>query len=165
MKRTFYGTVLIISTCSFPLDSAASAQSGDARVLEQEVRAVEEHRRQAILRNDTKALEQLLAPEQTSITSPPALESNAGKVTTRAQELSVNESTTRQVRSWEPRNVDVCVCGNVGLVTGLAELQDILRGDTRHLIIQYTHIWVKRNGAWPLDHRHVNRVSTITGPQ
>lgn len=120
---------------------------------------MEEQRRQAILRNDIKALERLLAPEQTSITS-----LNAGKVTTRDRELSVNQPETRQLQSWEPKSVDVRLYGNVGMVTGLAEVKDVLRGDTRHFIVQYTHIWVKRNGAWQLVHRHTNRVSTIVGP-
>lgn len=136
MKRTFYWTVLIISASSFALDSPAQSQSADAKLLEQEIRAMEEQRRQAILRNDIKALERLLAPEQTSITS-----LNAGRVTTRDRELSVNQPETRQLRSWEPKSVDVRLYGNVGMVTGLAEVKDVLRGDTRHFIVQYTHIW------------------------
>lgn len=132
---------------------------GNAEV-EQQVRKVEEERCQAILRNDVKALDLLMASEYTAI-----FQINGGRVTTKADELAVNQPDTRKVESWDPTDVNIRIYGDVGLVTGLAEIIDVLNGDRRHIRVRYTHVWVKRNGSWQLVHRHTTRVATIEGPK
>lgn len=126
---------------------------------EQQVRKVEEERRQAILHNDIKALDLLMAPEYTAI-----FEINGGRVTTKADELALDQSNSRKVQSWDPSDVNIRMYGNVGLVTGLAEDIDVLKGERRHIRFRYTHVWVERNGNWQLVHRHTTRVATIEGP-
>ena len=124
-----------------------------------ELRMAENARRQAIVQNDARALDTLLAEEFTSISS-----LRAGRVTSKAEELEFNAVTTRHVQSWLPREEQLRSYGNVGIVTGLAEVTDILRGDRRHITFQYTDIWVRRAGRWQLVHRHTNRVATLEGP-
>jgi ketosteroid isomerase-like protein len=127
---------------------------------EQQVRKVDEERRQAILRNDIKALDSLIAPEYTAV-----FNLFGGKVTTRADELALNQPDARKVESWNPTDVNVRIYDNVGLVVGLAEIIDVLNGDRRHIRVRYTHVWVKRNGSWQLVHRHTTRVATLEGPE
>ena len=137
----------------------ADRQNPDTGQSEAELRMAENARRQAILQNDARALDTLLAQEFTSIGS-----LNAGRVTSKAEELAFNAAVTRRVQSWLPRDEQFRIYGNVGVVTGLAEVTDILRGDRRHLIFQYTDIWLHRSGRWQLVHRHTNRVATLEGP-
>jgi hypothetical protein len=71
----------------------------------------------------------------------------------------------RRVESWDPTEVEIQIYGNVGLVIGLAEVADVLRGERRHIRFRYTHVWVRRNGSWQSVHRHTTRVATIEGPE
>ena len=137
----------------------SGAQAKSNAEAEQQIRKVEEERRQAILRNDIKALDLLIAPEYTAV-----FNLFGGKVTTRADELALNQPDARKVESWNPTDVSVRIYENVGLVVGLAEIIDVLNGDRRHIRVRYTHVWVKRNGGWQLVHRHTTRVATIEGP-
>jgi ketosteroid isomerase-like protein len=141
-----------------PLAYSWAKAEGKAEAEEQ-IRKVEEERRQAILRNDINALDLLMAPEYTAI-----LQLFGGRVLTKSEELAFNQPDARKVQSWVASDVNIRVYDNVGLVTGLAEVIDVLRGDRRHIRFRYTHVWVKRNGNWQLVHRHTTRVATIEGP-
>jgi len=135
------------------------AQSESNAGAEERIRKVEEERRQAILRNDIKALDLLMAPEYTAI-----FNLTGGRVTTKADELAMDRPGARKVESWDPTDVNIRIYGDVGLVIGLAEVTDILKGERRHIRFRYTHVWVKRNGGWQLVHRHTTRVATLEGP-
>jgi hypothetical protein len=117
---------------------------------------MERERLDAILRNDVKALDRMIASEYTAITS-----QNPGRLTTKKEALAINSPDTRKIHSWNPKDVTVRIYGDVGLVTGLAEVVDVLRGQSRHVVFQYSHIWVKRKGYWQLVHRHVNRLASV----
>jgi ketosteroid isomerase-like protein len=136
------------------------AQTKNNAGAEQQVRKVEEERRQAILGGDTKALGSLMAPEYTAVFS-----LTGGRVTTKADELAMDQPRARKVESWNPTDVSIRIYGDVGLVIGLAEVTDLLKGERRHIRFRYTHVWVKRNGSWQLVHRHTTRVATIEGPE
>ena len=138
----------------------SSAQAESNAAAEQQIRKVEEERRQAILHNDIKALDSLIAPEYTAV-----FNLFGGKVTTRADELALNQPDARKVESWNPTDVNVRIYDNVGLVVGLAEIIDVLNGERRHISVRYTHVWVQRNGGWQLVHRHTTRVVTIERPE
>ena len=159
MKRIIMGAVLTILAAPLTLAQTTPQKTGDPNAVEQKIKRVEEERRQAILRNDTNALDRLIAPEFTGI-----FNHLCGRVGTKADELAVNESGTRKIQLWDHSDVKVRLYGNVGLVTGLAEVIDILKGERRHIRFRYTHVWVERDGRWLLVHRHTTRVATIEGP-
>ena len=138
----------------------SSAQTENNAGTEQQVKKVEESRRQAVLRNDIKALDLLIAPDYTAV-----MNLFGGKVTTKADELALDQADARKVESWNPTDVSIRIYDNVGLVIGLAEVTDILKGERRHIRFRYTHVWVKRNGRWQLVHRHTTRVATLEGPE
>ena len=138
----------------------SSAQTENNAGAEQQVRKVEEERRQAVLRNDIKALDLLIAPDYTAV-----MNLFGGKVITKTDELALDQPDARQVESWNPTDVRIRIYDNVGLVIGLAEVTDILKGERRHIRFRYTHLWVKRNGTWQLVHRHTTRVATLEGPE
>ena len=131
-----------------------------AATPEGELTRMERERVEAIKRSDLKALDRIYAPEYTAIVS-----LNPGKVVSKAEELAIQGPESRQLQSWEPSGVAIRIYGNFGLVTGLADIKDVLGGQRRHIRVQYTHVWVKRDdGSWQLVHRHVNRVATLEGP-
>ena len=136
------------------------AQSEGNSGAEQQIRTVEEERRQAILRNDIKALDVLMASDYTAV-----FQILGSRVITKAEELALNQSDARKVESWNPTEVNIRIYDNVGLVTGLAEVVDVSKGERRHIRFRYTHVWVKRNGTWQLVHRHTTRVATTEGPE
>jgi len=136
------------------------AQSENDSTAERQVRKAEEKRRQAILHNDIKALDLLMAPEYTAI-----FNLTGGRVTTKADELAMDRPGARKVESWDPLEVKIQIYGDVGLLIGLAEVADVLKGERRHIRFRYTHVWVKRNGSWQLVHRHTTRVATMEGPE
>ena len=138
---------------------APTYQTADTNRAPQEIARMESERREALLHHDTRALERLLAPEFTQIGN-----LTGERVITRAEALASNDSGTRRVQSWDASDVNIRMYGIVGLVTGLADVTDTLRGEARHIRFRYTHIWVKRNGRWQLVHRHTNRVATLQGP-
>jgi ketosteroid isomerase-like protein len=126
---------------------------------EQELMQVENERVEAIKQGDVESLESIYAPEYTAVFS-----LNPGSVICKVEELALQGLQARQLRSWESRDVKIRIYGNVGVVTGLAVVQDVFWGEQRHLHSQYTHVWVQRDGSWQLVRRHVNRVATLEGP-
>lgn len=126
---------------------------------EQELARVEGERVEAIKLSNLDVLKRIYAPEYTAVFS-----LNPGKVVSKIQELALQEPALRRLRSWEPSNVRIRIYENVGLVTGLACVQDVWRGTERHIHSQFIHIWVKRDDSWQLVHRHVNRLVPQQGP-
>jgi ketosteroid isomerase-like protein len=149
-KATVVGWIIVIGLFR---PNGIAAQTNAATSADKEVRAVEEERRQALLRNDTTTLDRLIASDFTSI-----LNILGGRVGTKVDELGLNQTDTREVTSWTPSEVTVRIFGDVGLVTGLADVVDTLKGESRHIRFRYTNVWLKRGGRWQLVHRQATRV-------
>lgn len=128
------------------VNHAAAAQA----VAEQQVREAEAARRQAILDNDTAALERLIAGSFVGTL-------DDGRTTTKADELGVNRPTDRKVESWVSTDVVVRVYGDTAVVTGRAAVKDRLRDEgVRDFAFRFTHIWSRINGQWQLVGRHIS---------
>src|SRR2546427_5850690 len=92
-----------------------SAQSESNAAAEQQIRKVEEERRQAILHNDIKALDSLIAPEYTAV-----FQINGGRGTTKADQMAMGQPGARKGESWDFTHVNNRIYDNVGLVGGLS---------------------------------------------
>jgi ketosteroid isomerase-like protein len=143
------------SALQFVEPSIGSAPGEEGALIRTEV-----ERLNAIQQGNADALERIYAPEYTAVFS-----LNPGNVVTRAQELALQEIESRQLHFCELSDVKIRIYGNVGLVTGLASVQNVLFGKKRKIRSQYTHVWVKREGRWQLVHRHVNQVATSHRPR
>lgn len=162
VKRTFCWSLVIIFATSLAVDSMGSTQSGNSQSVEQEVRALEEQRRQALLRSDSAALDRLIADSYLATLGD-------GQVVRKAEALAVNRAGARQVESWEETDLVIRVYGDTAVVTGLAAVKDqltagttasqILRNETgaRDFTFRFTHIWAKLNGRWQLVGRHIGQ--------
>lgn len=137
-------------------------QSADAKVLEQEIRAMEERPREALLRNDLAALDRLIADSYLATLAD-------GRVTKKAEALAVNQPGERQVDSWEQTDLVIRLYGDTAVVTGLIAVKDrmtagsrasqIVRNESgaREFTRRFTHIWAKLDGRWQqLVGRHIS---------
>lgn len=139
---------------------------GKALSEEHALMRMEVERLEAIQHGDEDVLERIYAPEYTAVFS-----RNPGVVVSRVQELALQRLEAGPLQLCELSDMSIRIYGNVGLVTGLASVHHVLPGKKRNLhsqgtrISQYTHLWVKRDGAWHLVHRHVNRLPAPEGPR
>jgi len=139
---------------------------GQALGEERALTRMEVARLEAIQHGNEDVLERIYAPEYTAVFS-----RNPGVVVSKVQELTLQRLKAGRLQCCELSDMSIRIYGNVGLVTGLASVQDVLPGKKRNLhpqgthISQYTHLWVKRDGSWQLVHRHVNRLPALEGPR
>src|SRR5438552_66152 len=105
----------IVAVLSLLVAQSASPQSKPAGDQEQEVRRAENARRDAILRNDTSALDRLIANSFLSTL-------DDGRVVKKADELAASRPSDRKVESWNETDVVVRLYGDTAVVTGSAEV-------------------------------------------
>lgn len=115
-----------------------------------EVSRAEAARVDAILRNDTAALERLLADSLVTTL-------DGGDVKTKADELAANRAGGRKVESWVASDVAIRLYGDTAVVTGRAEVEDSFRGEgRRRFTFRFTHVWARLDGRWQLVARHLS---------
>jgi ketosteroid isomerase-like protein len=119
-----------------------SAQMGKT---EQQVLQAEKDRFAAMVKGDRAALEKLLADDLTYIHSTALLE-------TKEQFIKSVTSGTIDYVSIVPSEADakVRVNGNTAIVTGLAAVNVIDKGNDRKIRIRYTTAYTNRGGVWLL---------------
>lgn len=151
-------TALTLLLATVALTGVHGQSALDATALMRHVRHLEEARRQALLQNDARSMDTLVAAEFSGIHS-----LYPGRVLSKSDELA-SFGRDRRVFAWVSRDESIRVFGNVGIVTAVAEVSDSLRGQKRRFVMQYTHIWALHDGRWQLVHRHTSRVATLEGP-
>lgn len=119
-----------------------SAQMGK---VEQQVLQAERDRFAAMVKGDRAALEKLLADDLTYIHSTALVE-------TKEQFIKSVTSGTIDYVSIVPSEADakVRVNGNTAIVTGLAAVNVIDKGNDRKIRIRYTTAYTNRGGTWLL---------------
>lgn len=126
-----------------------------SHAAEQEVKQAEDARRAAILRNDTAALDHMIAASFLGTL-------DDGRLVKRADELAVNRPSDRKVESWDATDVVIRVYGDTALVTGRAAVKDRLRAEgTRAFTFSFTHVWAMLDGRWQLVARHISGRSVL----
>lgn len=139
-----------IAIPSLALGQGAIPKPRHSERVKQEVKRAEAARIDAILRNDSAALERLLADSLVTTL-------DAGDVKTKADELAVNRASDRKLESWEASDVTVRLYGDTAVVTGRAAVKDSLRGEgERSFTFRFTHVWAKIGGRWQLVGRHIS---------
>ena len=125
MKTVVQSLLWIVLTASL-----AWADGG----AEQELRALEAARTQAIRAGDRATLERLYAEDFHGVTS-------AGQVVDKARILEILKGAANGPAA-EVQDVRVRIFGETAIVTGLIRLPDYS--------FRYTHIYVQREGRWQL---------------
>ncbi|MBL8291357.1 MAG: nuclear transport factor 2 family protein [Bryobacterales bacterium] len=142
------GAVFLLSPPSL------SQETQDIPSAEREVRLAENARRDAVLRNDTGVLNQLIADSFVGTL-------DDGRVVNKAAELRANRLGDRKVEAWDSTNVAIRIYGNAAVVTGHAAVKDrFFNEGVRDFTFRYTHVWAKLDGRWQLVVRHISGRST-----
>jgi F0F1-type ATP synthase epsilon subunit len=149
MARIRIVGLLIISMTSIAIVQARNANATANSKAEQEIRRVEEKRREALLRSDTAALDQIFADEY-SITN------QFGQLQTKAQMMSALKSGALKFESIDEDDVIIRVYGDAAVVTGRATSKHEGRETTK---VRFTRVYVKRRGQWQAVTNQVTRIA------
>lgn len=127
---------LLALLCTALLPALAAAQAA-----EEEVRAADARRFEAMVRRDREALDRLLADDLIYTHS-------TGQVETKTQFLASIASGGLVYRSIQPREVQVRLLGDVAVLTGRAELGVRAQERDMDLAVRFTSVYVRRDGVW-----------------
>lgn len=116
----------------------------------QAIQQCEARRIAAITSGDIDALGALLADDLVYV-------HNNGLQETKAQYLK----TAAQIdyRQFEPREQQIRLFGQVGIVNGHADIEVSFQGKDRAMAVRYTAVYVERDGAWRLTSWHASAVA------
>jgi uncharacterized protein (TIGR02246 family) len=127
----FLAVLTVIGQAAAPASTSA----------EQAVRAADAARIQATVSNDLEALEKLLGDDLTYTHSSGVLES-------KAQVLGKLRSGATRYHTIVPSDVQVRIYGDTAVMTGRAAVNVTVDGKTQDLLLQFTSVYVQRDGAW-----------------
>ena len=144
MKKKPSGRALLALLWTVLLPALAAAQATAAAkpaAAEEEVRAVDSRRFEAMVRRDREALDRLLTDDLTYTHS-------TGQVETKAQFLASIASGAFVYTSIQPRDVQVRLSGDVAVLTGRADLRVRAQERDLDLAVRFTSVYVRRDGEW-----------------
>ncbi|MDH3684628.1 MAG: nuclear transport factor 2 family protein [Myxococcales bacterium] len=120
-----------------------SAQEPDPSSPEGALLAVEARRYKAMIEAEVTGLEKLLADDLRYTHA-------NGSVETKYQLIASLEAGNLDYQAIGTRDVTVRIVGDVGVVTGVAELRLAVRGIRSWAHLLYTAVYVKRERGWQL---------------
>ena len=114
--------------------------------IEQEIKQLEEQRRQAVLSNDAEELKNFYADGMTTI-------DNSGElhVNTNDSSATLNQSASRTTLKWDMQEIAVKPLGATGAIAIMkAQVEDIILGTHRDFTMRLTDVWMKHDGHWQI---------------
>ena len=124
-----------------------------ASVQEQEAMAVTQAACDAFRLRDIPALERLLAPEFTLV-------STTAEVQSRAQAIDEVRAGDPQYERFENHSMTARVYGDTAVVQGITSLKGRSGGTPFALDVRFTDTLVRVNGRWAIVVSHVTRISS-----
>lgn len=159
MKQTLFPIVILLITviftsCATPTEGTKStaAPSATASVevsanTEKEVEAVRQEYDKAAVSQDAATFDRLASDDYT-LTQPD------GKVVTKAEMIAMAKSGDVKVEKGQSDNVKIRLYGNTALVTGRWTEKSTNKGKPFAGTMQYTTVYVKKNGKWQIVSDH-----------
>lgn len=132
------------------LSIGVAAQTGNA---EQTLLQLERDWDQANAKNDTAALDRILAPEFVSTDSD-------GRLTTREQVFARRKSGQVRFITFVSDDHKVHVIGDTAIVTGRSTIKAVRDGKDVSGQERWTDVFVRRNGRWQAVASHSSRIAT-----
>ncbi len=132
------------------LSLGVAAQTGN---VQQTLLQLERDWEQANAKNDTAALERILAPEFVSTDS-------EGRLTTRDQFFMRRKSGQVTFNTYTQDDYKVSVIGDTAIVTGRSTYKGARDGKALSEQVRWTDVFVRRNGGWQAVTTHSSRVAT-----
>ena len=150
MKSMVPLAVLLGLTTVFTMPRQAAAQATN---VEQTLLQLERDWEQANAKNDTAALERILAPEFVSTDSD-------GRLVTRAEMFARRKSGAVKFTEFTQDDYKVHVVGDTAVVPGRSTLKGIRDGKNLSGRERWTDVFVRRNGSWQAVASHSSRIAT-----
>jgi ketosteroid isomerase-like protein len=144
MLRLRFFMVLVLAVLAAPAVNAASAR-------EREAMAATQAACDAFRLRDIAALERLLAPEFTLV-------STSAEVQSRAQALQEVRDGDPQYERFENHSMTARVYGDTAVVQGITSLKGRSGGKPFALDVRFTDTLVHTEGRWTLVVSHVTRI-------
>jgi ketosteroid isomerase-like protein len=141
---------VLLSLCAvLTMRTPVAAQTAN---IEQTLLQLERDWEQANTKNDTAALERLLAPEFVSTDSD-------GRLVTRAEMFARRKSGAVKFTEFTQDDYKVHVLGDTAIVTGRSTLKGTRDGKTLSGRERWTDVFVRRNGGWQAVASHSSRIA------
>jgi ketosteroid isomerase-like protein len=137
-------------TAAVLLSIGIAAQTGN---VEQVLLQLERDWEQANAKNDTAALERILAPEFVSTDSD-------GRLTTRAEGFARRKSGAVKFTAFTQDDYKVRVIGDAAIVTGRSTIKGMRDGKDFSGQERWTDMFVLRSGRWQAVASHSSRIAT-----
>lgn len=144
-ERTIANALLVIALLLGLLVAFGARSEG---LPEQELKALEQSRNEAIRTGDMETLDRLYADDFRGVTT-------TGQVVDKATLMSVFKGVDRRL-TFTGEDVRVRVIGDVALVSGLVTGR---AGDKVVTAFRYLHVYVQREGRWQLSTGQSTNVS------
>ncbi|MFN7943910.1 MAG: nuclear transport factor 2 family protein [Blastocatellia bacterium] len=145
---------LVFYSCASPTEGTKSAATPIATAStevsansEKEVETARQEYDKAYVSQDVAAFDRLAADEYL-LTQPD------GKVSTKAEVIALSKSGDIKVEKGQSDNVKVRLYGNTALVTGQWTEKSTTKGKPFAGTVQYTTVYVKKNGKWQIVSDH-----------
>jgi ketosteroid isomerase-like protein len=149
MKLILVIGLLTITATSIAVGQVKNTRAATSDKAEQEIRQVEDKRREALLRSNTTALDEIFADDY-------IVTNQFGQVQTKAQMISALKSGELKFESVVEDDVSVRVYGDAAVVTGRATSKHEGRESTQ---VRFTRVYVKRRGHWQAVTYQVTRIA------
>src|SRR6478609_9996671 len=146
----------LISSVVLPLALSQTPSSADNKTAEQEVRAVIEQYRTALMKGDTAALERIWADDYTFINA-------SGAVLTKAERLANQKSGATKLGTIEmqPDTKIRVYGGDVAIAINRVTLKGQYSGKATSGEFQSSIVWAKTPSGWQLI---CNQITPVTSP-
>jgi uncharacterized protein (TIGR02246 family) len=138
MKLIFVIGLLVMTPNFIAIGQVKNTTAITDAKAEQEIRSVEDKRREALLRGDTTTLDQIFADDYTVV-------NQFGQVRTKAQMMSELKSGTLKYESIVEEDVSTRVYGDAAVLSGRLTSKHEGRESTQ---ARFTRVYVKRQGRW-----------------
>jgi ketosteroid isomerase-like protein len=137
-----------VAGLTFTIEAAAQTANPEQALLQ-----LERDWEQANGKNDTAALEHILAAEFVSTDSD-------GRLTTRAEMFARRKSGAVKFTAFTQDDYKVRVTGDTAIVTGRSTIKGIRDGKNLSGQERWTDVFVRRNGGWQAVASHSSRIAT-----
>ncbi|MFZ0661792.1 MAG: nuclear transport factor 2 family protein [Acidobacteriaceae bacterium] len=146
------GSVLLAAAVCFLLAGPAWAMPHrDSHSVHKKIEALEMQWRDAVVHNNVRQMDHLLADDYLGISA-------NGTVETKAEELAQSKAGTLRIQSLDLSDIKVRVYGNTAVVTSRAELTGINGESDISGNYRYTRVYNKRFGQWRIISFEASRI-------
>jgi ketosteroid isomerase-like protein len=149
MKLMLVVGLLTITATSIAVGQVKNTRAATNDKAEQEIRQVEDNRREALLRGDTATVDHIFADEY-------IVTNQFGQIQTKTQMISALKSGELKFESVVEDDVSVRVYGDVAVLTGRVTSKHEGRETMQS---RFTRVYVKRQGRWQTVAYQITRVA------